>query len=131
MSKVMINLVLLFVAFSSISSFAATRTPISFGIDCMVHDNQGKMLLDLGAVGAMRNGSYMSVADFEYGDLKIEANLSGPFTEAPEVASPQIRLTVFDSKGNIAASVVTTANPNLNAALLVPSENIYLHCDEM
>lgn len=109
----------------------AAQQPISFGIDCMIHDIHGKLLADLGMVGAMMNGRYTPVSNFSFSDLKVEANLDGPFVETPEVGAPQLKLTVTDTNGNILASVVTTATESTNAALFVPSRNVYLHCDKM
>ena len=126
----LINVALITALFVTTSANAAPPTKITFGMDCMIHDDQGKMLSDLGMIGAMM-GSYTAVGNFKYNDLKIEANLNGPFTEAPEVASPQLKLTVTDSKGNVLAAVVTSANPDTNAALFIPSERLYLHCDKM
>jgi len=39
--------------FFATSVYAAPQTKITFGMDCMIHDNQGKMLSDLGMIGAM------------------------------------------------------------------------------
>lgn len=120
------------VALSAFVSVCANASPtqISFGIDCMIHDSQGKMLSDLGMLGAMMGG-YMDTGNFQYNDFKVAASLDGPFPEAPEVASPQVKFTVTSSTGVVLASLVTTANSDMNAALFIPNENLYLHCDQM
>lgn len=112
-------------------SRVANADPISFAIDCMIHDNQGKLLSDLGMVGALMNGQYRGTANFTYSDLKITADLNGPFGETPEVEQPQLKLMVVDGSGGVLASTVTSATEETNVALLVPSENVYLHCDKM
>jgi hypothetical protein len=116
--------------FLMVSAAQASAPGISFGLDCMIHDTQGKMLSDLGMIGSMM-GSYTATETFHYNDLKIVADLNGPFPEAPEVAAPQLKLSVFDSQGSVLASVVTTATPTTNAALFIPSRDLYLHCDKM
>jgi hypothetical protein len=95
----------------------------------MIHDNQGKMLSDLGAVGNVM-GDYLATENFTYNGLHITADLNGPFAAAPEVATPQIQLTAFDANGKVLASLITTASENLNAALQIPNENLYLHCEK-
>jgi len=130
MSKLLTTLILTTAALASGAAYASNSPQITFGIDCMIHDDQGKMVSDLGMVGAMMGG-YVDIGNFQYGDLKIEANLNGPFSETPEVKSPRIKLTVFDSKGGLLASEVTSANQDINTALFVPSEKVYLHCEKM
>jgi hypothetical protein len=129
MLKTFATLVIAFTTLASLTAHASSDQ-ISFGIDCMIHDSQGKMLSDLGMLGAMM-GSYESIGNFQYNNLKVVANLNGPFAEAPEVAAPQLKLSVLDARGNVVASMVTTANPDMNAALLIPTANVYLHCDKM
>jgi hypothetical protein len=132
MSKAL-NLFALMIAISApaFQSYAAAApSQISFGIDCMIHDDHGQMLSDLGMLGQMM-GSYTARQSFTYKTLQVAADLNGPFAEASEVASPQLKLTVTDASGAVLAKVVTTANPDLNTALFIPVENAYLHCTKM
>ena len=128
MNKLLIFVALAFGMTSTLS--ASAHGQISFGLDCMIHDQKGRLLSDLGMIGSMM-GSYKGEGSFQYNDLKIEANLNGPFLEAPEVASPQLKITVTGPQGNILSSMVMTATPETNAALFIPTENVYLHCDKM
>jgi hypothetical protein len=62
-----ISLVLVFLF---VTAKFASASPITFGIDCMIHDNQGKMLSDLGAVGNVM-GDYLATENFTYNGLHI------------------------------------------------------------
>ncbi len=129
MLKTFSKLSLGIIFFTALNASASTPK-IPFGIDCMIHDSQGKMLSDLGMVGTMMDGSYMSSANFEYQTLKIVADLNGPFSQA-EITSPQIKFTVIDQSGNMLALLITSANPDTNIALFIPNEKIFLHCNKM
>lgn len=130
MSRILAGLIMTLGMVAVAPASAATQPPIAFGMDCMIHDAHGKMLSDLGTVGAMMNGKYMPVAYFNYGELTIEADLNGPFGETPEVAVPQLRLTVFNNK-TVLAQLIESVHEDTNAALFVPTKNVYLHCDKM
>ena len=122
-----------FYTFSKIALACLTLTPsalassgpsqINFGIACIIHDSKGTLLKDLGMVGAgMDGGAYIPTANFDYRDFKIQASLNGAL---------QLELTVYNARGDVAASLITYADPSIDVALFVPHENVYIQCDKM
>jgi hypothetical protein len=117
--------------FATTSSFADASPSVNFGIDCMIHDSQGKMLKDLGMIGMMMDGSFTAIGNYSYNDVRVEASLQGPFMTAPEVKQTQLRLSFLKSDGTVTASVIMTATSDTNVALWEPNVGIYLHCAKM
>jgi hypothetical protein len=130
MGKLIVNSVFVALIFVAGIANAFQDNPINFGIDCMVHNEQGKMLANLGDLGVIA-GHYADTATYPFNKLRIYAELKGPYAEMPDMPSPQFKLTVFDNNNNILASLISVANPNISVGLYVPLNKIYIHCDKM